>query len=79
MGNKFLTNAQGMLGFDTNPIYALLHEAIYCQHQVSPVFFTFFLFLSQRDLLLTCVLLFCGLRLVLPCVLTLFEGLELVG
>ena len=33
-----------MLGFDTNPIYALLHEAIYCQHQVSPVFFTFFSF-----------------------------------
>jgi len=35
LGNKFLNAAQNLLGFDTNPIYALLHEAIYCQKQPS--------------------------------------------
>jgi pimeloyl-ACP methyl ester carboxylesterase len=32
---RFLTQVAGHLPFDTNPIYALLHEAIYCQGAAS--------------------------------------------
>ncbi|MCC9077973.1 alpha/beta hydrolase [Litorilinea aerophila] len=31
----FLRGVENAQSFDTNPIYAILHEAIYCQHQAS--------------------------------------------
>jgi pimeloyl-ACP methyl ester carboxylesterase len=32
---RFLRQVENQLSFDTNPIYALLHEAIYCQKEAS--------------------------------------------
>ena len=32
---RFLRQVENALSFDTNPIYALLHEAIYCQGEAS--------------------------------------------
>jgi len=32
---KFLLGVQAMQPFDSNPLYAIIHEAIYCQHQPS--------------------------------------------
>jgi pimeloyl-ACP methyl ester carboxylesterase len=35
LSHRFLRGVQNQLPFDSNPIYALLHEAIYCQHEAS--------------------------------------------
>ena len=35
LSHRFLRSVQNQLSFETNPIYALLHEAIYCQQEAS--------------------------------------------
>lgn len=35
LGYKFLRGFENALSFDTNPIYAILHESIYCQEDAS--------------------------------------------
>jgi pimeloyl-ACP methyl ester carboxylesterase len=35
LGYSFLRGCENSHAFDTNPIYAILHEAIYCQHAAS--------------------------------------------
>jgi len=54
LGYKFLSQVQALQGCDTNPIYALLHESIYCQQEVFFfLFFFFFFFFLVFNIIIT--------------------------
>ena len=47
---KLLQTVQNLASFDSNPIFAILHESIYCQGYAGhSIFFPSFLFLNSRS------------------------------